>query len=233
MLSSPRCAVVAYRRDHRYEQEFERVEPRSGGQRARTCASAGCTFVTGGLGGLGLTVASHSGRADARPHRPRGPLAHARSAREWDDWLTTDAATTIRRDAGSTRCAIEAAGAEVLLARADVTDALRRCASCWRRRSAAFRRPARRVPRRGSAARRSHPREDPAGCGGGLRCQGPWNPRARRLLADVDLTSWSCSPRLSALTAPAGPGRLRRRERLPRMPMPAAQRGRVGAESSR
>lgn len=104
VLSEPRCATVAYRKDQRYEQEIEQVALAPAGSNGDApLRERGVYLVTGGLGGLGLLVASHL----ARQARARIALV-ARSD------PTAEQIRAVR--------AIEAAGGEVLIARADVTD---------------------------------------------------------------------------------------------------------------
>ncbi len=122
VLGAPRCAVVAYRKNERFEQEFERVAlgPAHGNGHS-PLRERGVYLVTGGLGGLGLVVASHL----ARQVRARLVLV-GRSPMpervEWDEWLDRSGPDdpTARRIRAVRE--FEAAGAEVLLARADVTD---------------------------------------------------------------------------------------------------------------
>lgn len=122
VLSAPRCAVVAYRKDQRYEQEFERIALGAADRNGHSpLRERGVYLVTGGLGGLGLVLARHL----AKQTRARLVLVGRSpmpARTQWDDWLAdrgADDATSRRIHAVRE---IESAGAEVLVARADVTD---------------------------------------------------------------------------------------------------------------
>lgn len=118
----PRSVAVAYRKDERYEQEFERISlGDGGGDAAQPLRERGTYLITGGLGGLGLALALHL----ARKVRARLVLV-GRSPMperaEWQDWLSTrDVDDPSSRRIRAVR-EIESAGGEVYLARADVTD---------------------------------------------------------------------------------------------------------------
>jgi acyl transferase domain-containing protein/thioesterase domain-containing protein/acyl carrier protein len=122
VLSAPRNAVVAIRRDQRFEQEFERVGlGPAGGEGHAPLRERGVYLVTGGLGGLGLVLAAHLART-ARARIVLVGRSPMPARGEWDDWMGHHE----RDDVTSRRIRsvreIEAAGGEVLLARADVTD---------------------------------------------------------------------------------------------------------------
>ncbi|HVS18632.1 MAG TPA: SDR family NAD(P)-dependent oxidoreductase, partial [Planctomycetota bacterium] len=122
VLSAPRSAAVAYRKDQRYEQEYERIALGAAGRNGHgPLRDRGVYLVTGGLGGLGLVLALHL----AKQSRARLVLVGRSpmpARAEWDDWLTTGSEDdpTNRRIRAVRE--IESAGAEVFLARADVTD---------------------------------------------------------------------------------------------------------------
>jgi acyl transferase domain-containing protein/thioesterase domain-containing protein len=132
LLLSELCApategTVAYRAGERHEQVFEAVplpEP-SGGPAA--LREQGVYLITGGLGGLGLTLAEHL----AAKYRAKLVLV-GRTAlpprAQWGDWLAshTDLDPTSRRLRRIQ--AMEARGAEVLCVAADVAniEAMRR-----------------------------------------------------------------------------------------------------------
>ncbi|MEP7339009.1 MAG: MupA/Atu3671 family FMN-dependent luciferase-like monooxygenase [Acidobacteriota bacterium] len=118
--------VVAYRGSRRWVQDFEPVllpaMSVAGAQPPPLLREGGVYLITGGLGGIGLTLAedlAHNFRAKL-VLCGRSPFPDAAS---WDEWL----ATHDHRDATSERIRklrrFEEAGAEVMVARADVTSA--------------------------------------------------------------------------------------------------------------
>jgi acyl transferase domain-containing protein/thioesterase domain-containing protein len=122
VLSAPCNAIVAYRGGVRHEQEFERttLSPARGNGHAPV-RERGVYMITGGLGGLGLLVASHF----AQQARARIVLVNRSQFPErarWDDWIQLHG----HEDPTSRRIRavqeIEATGSEVSVACADVTD---------------------------------------------------------------------------------------------------------------
>jgi acyl transferase domain-containing protein/acyl carrier protein len=113
--------VVAYRGRHRWVQNFEavRLEKDSGAQSRLT--DGGVYLITGGLGAVGLALAGHL----ARTHRAKLALlgrSGLPAREEWQQWLTAhgdDDEVSKKIDAVR---GLEAAGAEVLLLSADVSD---------------------------------------------------------------------------------------------------------------
>jgi acyl transferase domain-containing protein/thioesterase domain-containing protein/acyl carrier protein len=203
VLSAPRCAAVAYRKDQRYEQEFEHVALDPAGSNGHgPLRKRGVYLVTGGLGGLGLVVAAHLARqARARivlvgrspmPERP-----------EWDDWLERHGSDdpTARRIRAVRE--IESAGSEVLLARADVTDveAMRGVLEETRRRFGTL---------HGVFHAAGMLRDAPILAKTQLDVEGVFGPKVHgtlvldALLADVDLDFLVLFSSVSALVAPAG-----------------------------
>lgn len=95
--------VVAYRGRHRWIQSFEPVRLEKGTGSQSLLADGGVYLITGGLGGVGLTLAQHL----AQTHKAKLALL-GRSA------LPESKAKEVQE--------LEAAGAEVLLLRADVSN---------------------------------------------------------------------------------------------------------------
>lgn len=115
----PSGAARAYRGNHEWVQIFEPVRLEAG--RAAKLRAGGVYLITGGLGGLGLTFAEYlANAAQAKLVLiGRSPFP-ARD--EWDGWLAAhqngdEVSGKIKR-----LQAIEQLGAELMLARADVTD---------------------------------------------------------------------------------------------------------------
>ncbi|HUR29090.1 MAG TPA: SDR family NAD(P)-dependent oxidoreductase, partial [Planctomycetota bacterium] len=118
----PCCGVVALRDSGRYEQEFESVEiPPAKSNGHAPIRQHAVVLITGGLGGIGLALASHLARtAEARLVLVGRSALPPRA--EWSEWLTRHGSedATSRRILAIADC--EAHGSEVLVAQADVTD---------------------------------------------------------------------------------------------------------------
>jgi amino acid adenylation domain-containing protein len=115
----PAEVAIAYRGQRRWVQSFEPVRLDGGG--ASRLRERGVYLVTGGLGGLGLEVAEHLARkAKARLVLVgRSPLPERPG---WDAWLASHGdGDPVSRKIRRLR-ALEALGAEVLPAAADVAD---------------------------------------------------------------------------------------------------------------
>ncbi|MCC6179261.1 MAG: SDR family oxidoreductase, partial [Chloroflexi bacterium] len=121
LTGDPPPGPIAYRGPHRWVQELEWIR-RPRGRGAIALRERGVYLITGGLGGIGLAIAGYL----AQTVQARLVLV-GRSAfpapESWDTWLDEhpdDDPTSARirhlRD-------LEAAGAEVVVERADVTDA--------------------------------------------------------------------------------------------------------------
>jgi acyl transferase domain-containing protein/NADPH:quinone reductase-like Zn-dependent oxidoreductase/thioesterase domain-containing protein/acyl carrier protein len=113
--------VIAYRGEHRWVQDFEPVhldKPIDGTPRLR---ENGVYLITGGLGGIGLTLAEHLAKTVQAKLILIGRSAFPAKA-EWHDWLTTHD----EHDGISSKIkkvqALETQGAEVLVISADVAD---------------------------------------------------------------------------------------------------------------
>jgi acyl transferase domain-containing protein len=113
---------VAYRGRRRWVQTFEPLRLGGDGGGATRLREGGVYLITGGLGGIGLTLADYL----ARTARARLVLTGRSELPPRDEWEARLAA----RDTGDTLASkmrqvllLEEAGAEVLVARADVTSA--------------------------------------------------------------------------------------------------------------
>jgi len=115
--------VVAYRSGQRWEQTFEPVRL-AGATSAARLRPAGVYLITGGLGGIGLTIAEHL--ADTVHARL---VLTARSSfptpAEWDHWLSAHPPTDATSQKIRRVRALEQGGAEVMVVAADVSDAAR------------------------------------------------------------------------------------------------------------
>ncbi|MFI5268501.1 MAG: SDR family NAD(P)-dependent oxidoreductase, partial [Chloroflexota bacterium] len=113
--------VVAYRGSRRWVQTFEPVRLEAPTVQRMRLRERGVYLITGGLGGVGLALADHL----ARTVRARLILV-SRSAfpepKEWATWLEShDGKDAVGQKIRRLQ-ALESAGAEVLIAQADVAD---------------------------------------------------------------------------------------------------------------
>ncbi|MEH1787876.1 MAG: SDR family oxidoreductase [Nostoc sp.] len=111
--------VVAYRGFHRWVQTFEAVRLEEAKGETSRLREGGVYLITGGLGGIGLALASHLAKAVRAKLVLIGRSAFP-PRQEWEQWL----ATNDRQDHISRKILkvkeLEELGAEVLVLRADV-----------------------------------------------------------------------------------------------------------------
>jgi acyl transferase domain-containing protein/acyl carrier protein len=112
---------VAYRGDNRWAQIFEPVRLESSSESNAPKKWKGVYFITGGLGGVGLSLAEHlAEKVKARLVLTQRSVFPPRE--EWDRWLERDdAAMEVTRKIRRVM-ALEEKGAEVLVASADVAN---------------------------------------------------------------------------------------------------------------
>jgi acyl transferase domain-containing protein/thioesterase domain-containing protein/acyl carrier protein len=119
--SHRKCGTIAYRDGRRFEQDHEAAPRTAAASSSSRLRDAGSYAITGGLGGLGLAIARHL----AQQHRARLLLISRKALPARDAW-----ARVLREqpaDHPSVRAItavqeLEAAGAQVELAQADVAD---------------------------------------------------------------------------------------------------------------
>lgn len=113
--------VVAYRGRHRWVQSFEPVRLEQGTGAQSLLDDGGVYLITGGLGSVGLTLAQYL----ARTHKAKLALL-GRSGlpqpSEWDEWLREHVDDDVVSNKIRKVRELEAAGAEVLLLSADVSN---------------------------------------------------------------------------------------------------------------
>ncbi|MEM7581914.1 MAG: SDR family NAD(P)-dependent oxidoreductase [Acidobacteriota bacterium] len=113
--------LVTYRNGERRQQDFERLHPQAGDTPTTRLHDEGVYLVTGGLGGLGRTLAAYL----AETYRARLVLIGRSSLPEpeaWASWLEEhgeDDATSVKIRALQ---AMQSAGGEVMVESADVAD---------------------------------------------------------------------------------------------------------------
>ncbi|MEM9447037.1 MAG: SDR family oxidoreductase [Cyanobacteria bacterium P01_E01_bin.6] len=121
LLTSCTDAVVAYRGQHRWSQTFESIRLEATPPVKTRLRSGGVYVITGGLGGVGLAVATHLARTVKAKlvllSRSDFPHRH-----QWQQWIDTHDSSNQVSDKIRQLQAIEALGAEVLIVNADVTD---------------------------------------------------------------------------------------------------------------
>ncbi len=121
LTSPPRNAIIALRGERRYEQIYEPLPLPPSGDRPPALREGGVYVITGGLGGLGLTIAEHLARTchaklvllGRTPLPPR---------EQWSAWQKQHGEGDRISRRIERLLAIEAAGAELMIAPADVTN---------------------------------------------------------------------------------------------------------------
>ncbi|MEK8018124.1 MAG: SDR family NAD(P)-dependent oxidoreductase, partial [Candidatus Parabeggiatoa sp.] len=113
--------IIAYRGQHRWVQTFEPVRLEKPINETPRLRESGVYLITGGLGGMGLTLAEHLAKTVRAKLVLTGRSAFPGRA-EWDNWLTThpeqeSISIKIRKIQ-----ALEEQGAEILIANADVAN---------------------------------------------------------------------------------------------------------------
>lgn len=112
--------VVAYREGARWLLTYEPVRLESAP--ALPLRDAGVYLLTGGLGGIGLTLAHSLARAVKAPRLVLVSRSGLPERGSWDDWLAAHGDADVTSATIGRVQEIEAAGAEVIIAAADVAD---------------------------------------------------------------------------------------------------------------
>ncbi|HYP26943.1 MAG TPA: beta-ketoacyl synthase N-terminal-like domain-containing protein [Blastocatellia bacterium] len=112
---------IAYRGSHRLTQSFEKITLDGQGDGSPTLRRGGVYLITGGLGKVGLELASVIATA-ARAKVALLDIISLPEREQWDDWLASRGADDYTGRAILKLRALEDAGAELLILRADVTD---------------------------------------------------------------------------------------------------------------
>ncbi len=121
LLAEPQNGLFAYRNGRRWQQQFEAAPQPEGNLDDSRIKQGGVYLITGGMGGIGLIMAEHLAETAqaklvllSRSGLPKREM--------WADWIKNHSVS----DKTSRRIqkiqALEAAGAEVLLVEADVTN---------------------------------------------------------------------------------------------------------------
>ncbi|MAT96289.1 MAG: hypothetical protein CL608_04030 [Anaerolineaceae bacterium] len=121
LLAEPQNGLFAYRNGRRWQQQFEAAPQAEGSLADSRIKQGGVYLITGGMGGIGLVMAEHLAETAqaklvllSRSGLPKPEM--------WADWIKSHSVS----DKTSRRIqkiqALEAAGAEVLVVDADVTN---------------------------------------------------------------------------------------------------------------
>jgi NAD(P)-dependent dehydrogenase (short-subunit alcohol dehydrogenase family) len=119
--SKPVDAIVAYRGNYRWIEAFEAVHLEKTGDVAQRLKAGGVYLITGGLGGVGLTLAEFLAKS-VRAKLILVGRSDFPAKDRWERWLATHEV----QDAVSRKiqilCQMESAGAEIMIEQADISD---------------------------------------------------------------------------------------------------------------
>lgn len=113
--------VVAYRGGHRWLQIFEPFQVQSPAEGSPGLRENGVYLITGGMGGIGLTIADHLARTVKAKLALVGRSTFPEKA-QWSQWLSTHTGDNPISAKINKLREFESAGAEVLVFCADVVD---------------------------------------------------------------------------------------------------------------
>jgi amino acid adenylation domain-containing protein/non-ribosomal peptide synthase protein (TIGR01720 family) len=120
-MTSSSDRVVAYREQRRWVQTYEPIQIDKTVKKHSYLKENGVYLITGGLGGIGLVLAEHLAKT-----RKAQLILIGRSSippkQEWDSWLTTHDNDNVISSKIQKIKVLEALGAEVLVASANVAD---------------------------------------------------------------------------------------------------------------
>jgi nonribosomal peptide synthetase protein BlmVIII len=119
LLSEPAAAIAAYRGRSRWQPYFSDWPLSPPGPAPQPAEPGGVYLICGGLGGIGLSLASYLGQLPARLVLIRRTPFPGRP--EWAAWLASHPAGDRTSSAIRRLLDIEAAGGEILIMQADVT----------------------------------------------------------------------------------------------------------------
>lgn len=113
--------IMAYRDRHRWVQTFDKIRLDGATGEVRRLREGGTYLITGGLGGVGLAIAEYLARTvQAKLVLTRRSAFPDKD--EWEQWLATHDDRDSVGDKIRKLQALERMGAQVMVARADVTD---------------------------------------------------------------------------------------------------------------
>jgi NAD(P)-dependent dehydrogenase (short-subunit alcohol dehydrogenase family)/acyl carrier protein len=121
MLSEKADPLVAYRGGERLVQTFERAKPGRPTGKPIHLREKGVYLITGGLGGIGLTLAGYLART-VQAKLALVSRASMPEKKDWQSWLSTHGPEDRTRQKIEQIQAMEALGAEVIVFAADVAD---------------------------------------------------------------------------------------------------------------
>lgn len=114
-------SVVAYRGKHRWVQTFEPVRLEAKSEQTPQLRQSGVYLITGGLGGIGLVMAEHLARTIQAKLILIG-RSEFPNRNQWEQWLATHEQCNPISEKIHQLKALEALGAEVLIASVDVSN---------------------------------------------------------------------------------------------------------------
>ncbi len=120
LMSDTQDQIIAYRGAHRWLPTFEPIQLETPPAGAPPLRTQGVYLITGGLGGIGLVLATHLAKTVQAKLILTRRSAFPRRA-EWAQWLASHAPEHEISDKIRQLQALEAQGAEVLVISADVT----------------------------------------------------------------------------------------------------------------
>jgi len=122
IVTKPTDSIIAYRGNHRWVSTFEATRLEKNRGTSRKLREKGVYLITGGLGGIGFTLAEYLAKTvGAKLILTMRSAFPARN--EWQQWLTThDEQDSVSHKIRKVQT-IEALGAEVLIISADVANA--------------------------------------------------------------------------------------------------------------
>ncbi|BBC27199.1 type I polyketide synthase [Pseudanabaena sp. ABRG5-3] len=113
--------VIAYRGNHRWQQTYEPIHIEANNSRQSKLRSEGVYLITGGLGGIGLTLAEHISSV-SKPKLILTSRSPFPSRDHWSSWLTEHPESDRTSQTIQKLQALEKQGAEILVAQADVAN---------------------------------------------------------------------------------------------------------------
>lgn len=113
--------VIAYRGNHRWQQTYEPIHVEANNSGKSKLRPEGVYLITGGLGGIGLTLAEHISKV-VKPKLILTSRSAFPSRDRWSSWLTEHPESERTSQTIQKLQSLEQLGAEILVVQADVAD---------------------------------------------------------------------------------------------------------------